>query len=171
MVTCWGLQWHPQAAFDSTWTGNLKNFFLILLYFVMLSQLSLPYHVMKSSEWFSNSQVVKSIFYMMFGIWLDNEDAETLVGWRDHAVWPSCTNWNGTESDRWDMASTCSLIHPSILLIVCSHSMTFAYWTPLWSIRALKRWMGAMNEVFRASKTCPQIFVQLSSAQSPTFAS
>eukprot|EP00434_Breviolum_minutum_P020268 symbB.v1.2.017876.t1/scaffold1334.1/size124731/10 len=31
--------------------------------------------------------VVKSVFYMMFGIWLNEEDAEILKGWRDYAVY------------------------------------------------------------------------------------
>jgi len=30
--------------------------------------------------------VVKCVFYMMFGVWLPNEDAEILRGWRDHAM-------------------------------------------------------------------------------------
>jgi len=31
--------------------------------------------------------VVKSVFYMIFGIWLSTEDAEILKGWRDYAVY------------------------------------------------------------------------------------
>ncbi len=43
--------------------------------------------------------MVKSVFYMMFGIWLNDEDAEVLKGWRDHAV------WLGSEA-RFDLLKT-----------------------------------------------------------------
>eukprot|EP00438_Fugacium_kawagutii_P002717 Skav222419 [mRNA] locus=scaffold2890:78649:98092:+ [translate_table: standard] len=42
-----------------------------------------------SDAWSCNRPwvVVKSVFYMMFGVWLDHADAESIIGWRDHAVY------------------------------------------------------------------------------------
>lgn len=31
-------------------------------------------------------QVAKCIFYMVFGVWLDKEDAEVMARWRDYAA-------------------------------------------------------------------------------------